>query len=104
MIDGKFVFGPGKADLLAAIHETGSLAAAARTLGMSYMRAWKLAKEIQLLFNTPVLELHRGGRAQGARLTPEGEKALALYKLMESEAIAATEKSWTKFNAMVRRA
>ena len=31
--------GPGKADLLAAIAETGSIAAAARTLGLSYRRA-----------------------------------------------------------------
>jgi len=34
--------GPGKADLLEGIRETGSIAAAGRRLGMSYKRAWLL--------------------------------------------------------------
>jgi molybdate transport system regulatory protein len=34
--------GPGKADLLDAIAESGSISAAARKLGMSYRRAWLL--------------------------------------------------------------
>ncbi|MCW5625537.1 MAG: LysR family transcriptional regulator, partial [Burkholderiales bacterium] len=33
-------FGPGKARLLTAIAETGSISAAAQQLGMSYHRAW----------------------------------------------------------------
>jgi molybdenum-dependent DNA-binding transcriptional regulator ModE len=32
--------GPGKADLLEAIAETGSIAAAARRMHMTYRRAW----------------------------------------------------------------
>lgn len=33
--------GPGKADLLEAIGRTGSISAAAREMGMSYLRAWR---------------------------------------------------------------
>lgn len=102
MIGGKFIFGPGKADLLSAIAATGSLAAAARKIGMSYMRAWKLVQDMQNDFSKPVLELHRGGKDQGAKLTPTGEKALALYQQMEEEALAATAATWRKFNAMMR--
>ena len=80
MIDGKFVFGPGKADLLSAIAATGSLAAAARSIGMSYMRAWTLVQAMQHEFTKPVVELQRGGKDQGAKLTPTGEKALKLYQ------------------------
>ncbi len=102
MVNGKFIFGPGKAALLAAIRETGTLAAAARSIGMSYMRAWNLVQSMQGEFVEPVVELHRGGKTQGAKVTPTGEKALALYRQMESEAIAATEKTWRKFRRLVR--
>jgi len=104
MIDGKFVFGPGKADLLSAIAATGSLAAAARSISMSYMRAWKLVQAMQQDFAEPVVELHRGGKDQGAKLTPTGEKAVALYRQMEKEALVATAATWLKFNAMMRQA
>jgi molybdate transport system regulatory protein len=104
MIDGKFVFGPGKADLLTAIAATGSLAAAARSIGMSYMRAWKLVQSMHEDFTKPVVELQRGGKDQGAKLTPTGEKAVALYRQMEAEALTATAATWRKFNTMIRRA
>jgi molybdate transport system regulatory protein len=103
MVDGEFVFGPGKADLLAAIDGTGSLASAARDIGMSYMRAWKLVQEMQKLFPTPVVQLRRGGKSQGATLTPTGHKALALYRQMESEALAATAATWREFYAMMKQ-
>jgi molybdate transport system regulatory protein len=103
MVDGAYVFGPGKADVLAGIAEMGSLSAAARSIGMSYMRAWKLLQSMQETFTAPLVELQRGGKAQGAKLTPTGEKALALYRQMEEEALAATGKTWKKFCGIVRR-
>ena len=38
------MIGPGKADLLEGIRETGSIAAAGRRMGMSYKRAWTLVE------------------------------------------------------------
>ena len=38
-LDDRRWLGPGKADLLALIGETGSIAAAGRRMGMSYKRA-----------------------------------------------------------------
>jgi len=60
-------------DLLAAIHATGSLAAAARQQGMSYRYAWGQLKQADQAFGQPLLRMHRG---QGARLTALGERLL----------------------------
>ena len=73
--------GPGKADLLDAIAAEGSLAAAARELGMSYMRAWRLMREMNELFRKPLVAVRPGARG-GALLTAEGERVLALYRAM----------------------
>lgn len=103
MAGGEYVFGPGKADLLSGISETGSLAAAARALGMSYMRAWRLIQEMHKLYAQPLVELHRGGGPKGgATLTPAGQKALLLYRRMEVEALAATEPAYQEFCSLLK--
>lgn len=77
-------FGPGKADLLTRIRETGSVAAAAAAMGMSYRRAWSLVAEANRAFRAPLVELSRGGEGGGgARLTKEGEAVLASYRALE---------------------
>jgi molybdate transport system regulatory protein len=77
--------GPGKADLLAAIAETGSIAAAGRRLGMSYKRAWYLLDTMNRCFCAPVVQANKGGRGRGgAVLTPTGARVLALYRALEA--------------------
>ena len=86
------MMGPGKAELLARIAATGSIAAAGRQMGMSYKRAWLLVETMNRCFRAPVVETSRGGQARGgAVLTPSGEQVLAAYRRMEvltTEAIA----------------
>jgi len=93
VLDPNIAIGPGKADILAGIRETGSIAAAGRRMGMSYKRAWLLVESMNACFRKPLVETSRGGRARGgAKLTNEGEKVLACYRRMESlteEAIEA---------------
>jgi molybdate transport system regulatory protein len=102
VVGGKVVFGPGKADVLEGIRETGSLAATARRMGMSYMRAWRLVREMRQLYAAPLVEMRRGGtRRGGARLTAAGETALKLYRQMETEALEATEPAWRKFRRLL---
>lgn len=87
--------GPGKADLLEQIDRAGSLAAAAAAMDMSYMRAWTLVRTMNACFREPLVALSRGGPAQGgATLTPTGREVLALYRSMESAALAAAEDAW----------
>jgi len=77
--------GPGKADILAGIQETGSIAAAGRRMGMSYKRAWSLVEVMNTYFAEPMVIARRGGNARGgAALTPMGKKVLAGYRRMET--------------------
>lgn len=84
--------GPGKAELLEGIRETGSIAAAGRRMKMSYKRAWTLIDSMNACFREPVVETSRGGHAHGgATLTATGEAVLASYQRMcrlAGEAIA----------------
>ena len=76
-------FGPGKADLLAAIGRTGSISEAARSMRMSYRRAWLLVDSTNRLFGQPVVAAATGGRAGGgATLTPFGVRLLRDYRRM----------------------
>ena len=76
--------GPGKAELIARISETGSISAAARAMGMSYRRAWQLAEALNRDFRAPVIQTAIGGRrGGGARVTPFGERLLALTDFIE---------------------
>ncbi len=82
--------GPGRADLLAAIAETGSIAAAGKAMGMSYKRAWGLVQALNAGFGRPLVETSRGGSGQGgATLTPVGQEVLERYRHMRTAAAAA---------------
>lgn len=82
--------GPGKADLLEAIGETGSIAAAGRRLGMSYKRAWHLVEELNRGFAEPLVRASRGGSGHGgAVLTPLGAEVLAAYRGIETASAGA---------------
>jgi molybdate transport system regulatory protein len=82
--------GPGKIDLLEAIAETGSITAAARSLGMSYRRAWLLVDTMNRCFKRPVVEAEAGGkRGGGTRLTATGAEALQRYRSVEKLAAGA---------------
>jgi molybdate transport system regulatory protein len=75
--------GPGKADLLAGIRETGSIAAAGRRMRMSYKRAWQLVEELNHSFRQPLVEASKGGTGGGgAHLTRAGEDVLVRYSRM----------------------
>lgn len=77
--------GPGKADLLEAIRDTGSIAAAGRALDMSYRRAWQLVDTMNRCFRESLVRTERGGaRRGGAVLTPFGDETLARYRALEA--------------------
>ena len=94
---GEIALGPGKADLLAAIEVNGSIAKSARSLGMSYMRAWTLVKIMNGTFREPLVERDRGGAAGGtARLTPFGREVLALYRTLIEQSEKASRSTWAR--------
>ena len=78
-------FGPGKAELLQAIDEFGSIAAAGRKLHMSYRRAWLLTADLNKLFREPLIATKKGGKyGGGAHLTIVGKDVLKGYNRMEN--------------------
>jgi molybdate transport system regulatory protein len=90
VFDDGAMIGPGKADLLDLIRETGSIAAAGRRLGMSYKRAWMLVETLNDTFAEPLVESHRGGAGfGGAVLTTAGEAVLAQYRRLQARAAEA---------------
>ena len=90
--------GPGKADLLKAIDQTGSISAGARALGMSYRRAWLLVDTMNQSFKSPVVETLTGGqKGGGARVTETGHEVLQRYLEMEAKAAASVKKDLVEF-------
>ena len=91
LLDGVIALGPGKAALLRGIQDSGSISAAARTMSMSYRRAWLLVEDMNRCFRQPLVETSTGGaRGGGARLTDNGRDVLERYIAMEQAALAAT--------------
>ncbi len=85
------LLGPGRADLLDLIQETGSIAAAGRRMGMSYKRAWALVESMNTSFATPLVEAAKGGAGGGgAHLTPMGNSLLEAYRQVQAAATAAS--------------
>ena len=78
-----FYVGPGRADLMELIAETGSISSAAKRMGMSYKRAWELVQALNEGFGAPLVETARGGREQGASLTEAGREVLERYRGMQ---------------------
>lgn len=96
------LFGPGKAALLAAIEEAGSISGAARLLGMSYRRAWDLVDSMNRNFREPLVHASPGGRGVGgARVTPLGRDALAAYREVEADARRAVGPSLARLEGML---
>jgi molybdate transport repressor ModE-like protein len=59
--------------LLAAIQESGAIAQAARSTGLSYRHAWGQVKRAEALFGYPLVD---AGRGRGSTLTPLAEKLI----------------------------
>jgi molybdate transport system regulatory protein len=97
--------GPGKADLLRAIEQAGSISAAARALGMSYRRAWLLVDTMNQCFQTPLVETLTGGQhGGGARVTALGHDVLRRYLEMEAKAARSVQKELGEFARLMSAA
>jgi molybdate transport system regulatory protein len=95
--------GPGKIALLEAIRSTGSISAAARSLGMSYRRAWLLVEETNNALREPAVTAETGGRSGGgAALTAVGERVIDLYRSIESHARSAAGGDFRAIGKLVR--
>ena len=103
-LNGKGVFGKGKWLLLDAVKREGSLQAAARTLGISYRKAWGDLREMENGLGIAVLQHHRGGPEGGSStLTDTGVLWWREYGLFLEEMEAANTEAFSKWLERMRR-
>jgi len=78
---GRPVFGPGRQALLRAIGELGSIAEAARTLRITYRKAWGQIRAMEEQLGLPLVQKQTGGQGGGgASLTLEARELLSKYE------------------------
>lgn len=72
--------GYGRIKLLERIRDYGSISAAARSMNMSYLRAWKLVEAINNQSSKPIVDKVTGGKGGGgAVLTDAGQRAVDIF-------------------------
>jgi molybdate transport system regulatory protein len=72
--------------LIEAVDELGSIAAAAKRLGLSYKGAWDIVQALNNLFEQPLIEAAPGGKAGGAAVvTARGRSVAAGFRRVQSE-------------------
>ena len=78
--DGGKVFGKGPYDLLAGVRKKGSLSEAAKTLSMSYNKAFTLIKDIEKRLGYKLIVTKAGGnKGGGSVITEEAEDLMKRY-------------------------
>jgi molybdate transport system regulatory protein len=86
---GGTAVGPQRLVLLAAIAEHGSIAGAARAIGLSYKGAWEAVQALNNLFDRALVDARQGG---AATVTAAGHLVLKAYGAIEGELVALLEK------------
>ena len=83
--NGEFYIGGGRAMLLERIDESGSIAAAARSMGLGYRNAWLWIDKMNKIAPAPVVEKTAGGsRGPHTRLTQVGKEAIKEYQKLHA--------------------
>ena len=90
--DGEKFFGEGPARLLREIDKTGSLRAAAISMGMAYTKALKLMKQAEDTLGFSLITRTTGGKAGGGSiLTSEGIRWLRQYEAYRDDCMKANQ-------------
>ena len=85
------ILGPTKIAVLEAIEATGSIHAAARSLGFSYRYVWRSVQSVNGMLCSPAVVTEVGGYTRGgAKLTAAGKQVVAIYHAIESLAHTAS--------------
>lgn len=85
-LDGKEFLGEGKVQLLKAIDETGSLSKAAKSIDISYKKAWHLMNSINQTTKKPVTINSIGGKGGGGtELTTYGRSLISAFDEMNKK-------------------
>ncbi|MBN46735.1 MULTISPECIES: winged helix-turn-helix domain-containing protein [unclassified Methylophaga] len=103
-LNDKIALGPGKADLLEAIIQNGSISAAGRAMNMSYKRAWDLVNTMNESFVQPIVTTAKGGsHGGGAEVTELGKQVLTQYRLAQLCAEQAIEDEMLTLSNQIKK-
>jgi molybdate transport system regulatory protein len=90
--------GPGKIELIDAIEKTGSISSAAKSMNMSYRRAWNLVDSINHDFTDQIVVTSSGGKGGGgAVVTDMGLKIIERYRQIETKALKGVMQDLEEF-------
>lgn len=87
------MFGRGITNLCLGVRETGSLNAAAKSMGMAYSKAWRIVKNTEAALDIQLLD--RDG-AHGSTLTEAGDKILDAYVDINDKLQEEAEKEFAR--------
>lgn len=91
-------FGPGVAELMRHVEETGSLSEACRCMGMAYSKGWRIMKHAEEDLGFTLMEGSRGGSRGGrTMLTGEGKDFLRRYEMFMDELNQNAKKAFVKY-------
>lgn len=80
------IFGEGMFKLLSHVSMLGSIAQAAKEMGMSYRAAWGKIKVVERRWGVPLVVTQVGGEmGGGAKLTPEAYELLKRFRRLQQE-------------------
>lgn len=90
--EDKGYFGVGRIQLLEHIEQTGSISKAAKSMSMSYKRAWNLVEAMNQAASQPVIIRETGGKGGGGtQLTEHGRHIIEQYRQLEENLIQFLE-------------
>ena len=96
--EGTFI-GHGRVVLLERIMEHGSITKAAKSMEMSYRRAWDLVDSMNRQTGKPFVELATGGKGGGgAMVTKDGKKAIKVFWTFHKDLMAFLKREEKKLN------
>lgn len=94
--DGTFL-GRGRISLLEQIEHTGSISKAAKTLKMSYKKAWNLVDSMNKELGEDLVNCTSGGSGGGGtQLTQRGRNAIKNFKTLEAKMKAFAESEFSQ--------
>lgn len=80
-VNDEVLLGEGRVSLLMEIEKTGSLSKAAKSIGMSYKKAWKLVDTMNKRADKIVIQSSVGGKGGGgAILTNYGKSIVTVFE------------------------
>lgn len=99
--DDNVLLGEGRVHLLKAIEETGSLSKAAKSINLSYKKAWDLIDSVNKSAKKPVIITSTGGKGGGgAELTEYGKSLILAFDDINKKCWVFLDEQLDKFKML----